>query len=99
MIAGMFRKVIAALLIVGWVSFSGFDVVEDLDEMPGQIAVSSRSADGSADSKRGGWGPLANNIIESAYRTQQVAWTVGYFVSTIVASGLRPSNWIVVTEI
>jgi hypothetical protein len=68
----MCRKLIAALLIIGWVSLSGFDVVEDLDQVPGQVAVSRSSADDSSTSKRGGWGPLANNIIESANRIQQI---------------------------
>lgn len=67
----MCRKLIAALLIVGWISLSGFDVVEDLDEIPGQVAVSSTSPANSSTSKRGGWGPLANNIVESANRTEQ----------------------------
>lgn len=34
MISIMFRKLIAALLILGWISLSGFDLVEDLDEVP-----------------------------------------------------------------
>ena len=71
MIVRMCRKLIAALLILGWTSLSGFDVVEDLDEIPGCAAVSNASPDGST-SKRGGWGPLANNIVESANRIQQV---------------------------
>jgi hypothetical protein len=71
MILSMCRKLIAALLILGWISLSGFDVVEDLDEIPGQVAISSTSPDDSATAKRGGWGPLANNIVESANRTQQ----------------------------
>lgn len=69
-IAGMIRPVlkrlISALLVIGWVSLSGFDVVEDLDEVPGQAAVSSSSADDNSVGKRGGWGPLANNMVESA---------------------------------
>jgi hypothetical protein len=66
----MCRRVLATLLILGWVSLSVFDVVEDLDEVPGQAAVSSSSPDDGF-SKRGGWGPLANNIVESANRTDQ----------------------------
>jgi len=67
----MCRKILAALLILGWVSLSCFDVVEDLDEIPGQVAVSNSSSDGSSSSKRGGWGPLANNMVESANPTEQ----------------------------
>ena len=65
------RKLIAALLICGWISLSGFDVVEDLDEIPGCVAVSNTSNDRSI-SKRGGWMSLANNLVESANRIQQV---------------------------
>jgi hypothetical protein len=71
MILGMWRKLVAALLIFGWVSLSCFDVVEDLDEIPGQVAISSSSPDDSSTSKLGGWGPLANNIIESANRPER----------------------------
>jgi len=71
MIINMCRKLIAVLLIFGWISLSGFDLVEDLDEIPGQAVVSSSSPDNSSTSKRGGWGPLANNIVESANHTQQ----------------------------
>jgi hypothetical protein len=56
MIRRMCRRLLAALLIFGWVSLSGFDVVEDLDDAgPG--------------SKRA-MGSLANNSIESASRTK-----------------------------
>jgi len=66
----MCRKVIATLLIVGWVILSGFDVLEDL-ECPGQAAVNiSHDADPTA--TVAGWGLLANNIVESAYRLYQV---------------------------
>lgn len=66
----MCRKVITALLIVGWVSLSCFDVVEDLDEIPGQVEFSRASPDDGSIPKRGGWGPLANNIVESANPTE-----------------------------
>lgn len=85
MIRRMCRRLLAALLIIGWVSLSGFDVVEDLDEVPGQVAVSTSSPDDSSTSKRGGWGPLANNIIESANRTQQVNSALVSFTPTIFA--------------
>ena len=71
MILNMCRKLIAVLLIFGWISLSGFDLVEDLDEIPGQVAVSSSAPDNSSTSKRDGWGPLANNIVESANHVQQ----------------------------
>ena len=71
MILSMCRKLVAALLILGWISLSGFDVVEDLDEVPGEVAVSTASPDESSTSKRGGWGPLANNIVESANHAQR----------------------------
>ena len=83
MIRRVCRKLIAALLILGWISLSGFDVVEDLDEIPGQLAVSSTSPDDSSTSKRGGWGPLANNIVESANRTQQADVALVSFTPTI----------------
>ena len=69
----MCRKFVAVLVILGWVSLSCFDVVEDIDEIPGQGAVWSSSSDDSSTAKRGGWGPLANNIIESANETEQTA--------------------------
>jgi hypothetical protein len=68
--AAMFRRLVAALLVLGWISLSGFDVVEDLDEVPGQVAFSNASDDLAWGSKRA-MGPLANNIIESASRTKQ----------------------------
>jgi hypothetical protein len=70
MIRRMCRKLLAVLLILGWVSLSGFDVIEDLDEAPGQTALSPAPDDATSGSKRGGWGPLANNIVESANRIQ-----------------------------
>src|SRR6266496_4148580 len=54
MILSMCGKLVVALLILGWISLSGFDLVEDLDEIPGQVAVSSASPDDSSTSKRGG---------------------------------------------
>jgi len=84
MILHMCRKLIAALLIFGWTSLSCFDVVEDLYEIPGQVAVSSTSPDGSSTSKRGGWGPLANNIVEFANHTQQDNFGLVSFTPTII---------------
>ena len=76
MITPMGRKFVAVLVILGWVSLSGFDVVEDLDEIPGQVKVSSNSRDGSSTAKRGGWGPLANNMVESANPTEQADFSL-----------------------
>jgi len=83
MIRRMCRRLLSALLILGWVSLSGFDLVEDLDEVPGQVTVSSSSPDDSSASKRGGWGPLANNIIESASGIQRVNSAFVTFTPTI----------------
>lgn len=73
MIARMCRKLVAVLVILGWVSLSCFDVVEDLDEIPGHVEVSSSSPDNSSSSKQLGWGHLANNIVESANHTEQTS--------------------------
>jgi len=69
----MCRKLVIALLILGWVSLSCFDVVEDLDEIPGELAISSASSEDSSTSEVGGWGPLANNIVESVNRIPETA--------------------------
>lgn len=66
----MRRRVLATLLIVGWVVLSGFDVLEDL-EFPGQASLSI-SHDPDSTAPVAGWGLLANNIVESAYRVHQV---------------------------
>lgn len=71
MIAPMCRKFVAVLVILGWVSLSCFDVVEDLDEIPGQVAVSSSSPESSSPSQQMGSVHLANNIVESANHTEQ----------------------------
>jgi hypothetical protein len=70
MIARMCRRLVSALLVLGWISLSGFDVVEDLDEAPGRPAFSATPDSASAGTKRS-MGSLANNIIESASRTKQ----------------------------
>jgi hypothetical protein len=68
----MCRRVWSILLIVGWISLSGFDLLEDLDEVEGQAAVSKSYPNEAAGvGKRGGWGPLANNVIEFAHGTEQ----------------------------
>jgi hypothetical protein len=70
----MFRRIVAALLIIGWVSLSGFDVVEDLDDISRQTVLSSASPDNS--SKVRGRESMAINIIESANRIQQDSGTL-----------------------
>ena len=72
MIRSMFRRLVAALLIIGWISLSGFDVIEDLDEAPGQIQISA-TPDAGLGPKRA-MGALANNIIESAGRTKPASF-------------------------
>jgi hypothetical protein len=74
---------LAILLIIGWVSLSGFDVVEDLDDISSQIVLSSSSPNDSSNAKVRGWGPLANNIIESANRIQQGYGTLVTFSAII----------------
>jgi len=65
----MCKKVIASLLIAGWVILSGFAVLEDL-EFPDGAAV-ARLRDLSSQSIVAGGEFLTNNIVESAYRIQQ----------------------------
>ena len=72
----MCRRVLAVLLILGWVSLSGFDLVEDLDEISSQAA--SASPHDNSKSKLGGWGTLGKNIIESANRILQDSGTVTF---------------------
>jgi hypothetical protein len=68
MIRRVSKKFTAILLIFGWVSLSGFDVVEDLDGISGQAALSSASSADSSRTRLHDWTPLANNIVESANR-------------------------------
>ena len=84
----MCRRLIAALLIIGWTSLSGFDVVEDLDEVPGQPTVSNAPDADASTEKRGGWGPLANNVVESANRTQPTHIAPASLISTIAVFDL-----------
>lgn len=71
MIRRMCRKILAALLIIGWVSLAGFDLLEDLCSVSSQAAVSSALPKDNSKSKLGGWRTLANNIVESAVRIVQ----------------------------
>jgi hypothetical protein len=69
--------VLAALISIGWISLSGFDVVEDL-EVPGQSQLSTALNESSPRSGQfwqfidfhDDWQPLPNNIIELANRTK-----------------------------
>ena len=65
-IACMGRKFVAAVVILGWVTLSCFDVVEDLDEIRGEVEVASSSPDKNSTSKQMSSVHLANNIVESA---------------------------------
>jgi hypothetical protein len=82
----MWRKIFAALVVLGWVSLSCFDVVEDLDEIPCEVAVSSSSSDDGGTAKRGGWGPLANNSVESANQIERADVAVITLTRTIFRS-------------
>ena len=79
MIRRMCKRILAALLIVGWVSLSGFDLLEDL------VGVPSGSPDYGSTSKRVGWVPLVNNIVQSAHRTQQADMAIDSFIANIFA--------------
>jgi hypothetical protein len=78
----MCRRVGAILLILGWVSLSGFDLVEDLDGVPGLATLSSAS-DSSSGTHLDQWSPLANNIVESANRIHQTGLTLVNFMPTL----------------
>ena len=72
----MCGRVWAVLLIIGWISLSGFDLLEDLDEVAGQATVSkSYPNEATGVGKRGGWGPLANNMVEFAHGAERGAVT------------------------
>ena len=77
------RRKLAILLIAGWVILSCFDVLEDL-EFPAGATVSRLSHDPSSASSVAGWGALANNIVESAYRIAQTC------VDVVSSCSLRP---------
>lgn len=69
MIPPMCNKFVAIFLIFGWVSLSGFDVVEDLGGLSAKTSLASAAND-SLKFRGHAWGPLANNIVESANRIQ-----------------------------
>jgi hypothetical protein len=83
-IALMCRKIVAALVILGWISLSGFDVLEDLNEFPSDAAVSKSLPDNSPIAKRGFSVHLANNMVELAYRNQQVDIALYSFAPTVL---------------
>ena len=66
----MCRRILALLLIVGWVALSGFDLLEDI-EVPSDTAVSSPGTGDGSSPTAGQRGNLVNNIVESADRVQQ----------------------------
>ncbi len=82
MIPRMCRKFAAILLILGWISLSGFDVLEDLDGVSGQGTLSNASDNGS-NAKFHDRVPLANNIVESANRIQQTDLALVNFTPTL----------------
>jgi hypothetical protein len=59
-------RILASVLIAGWVILSGFDLIEDLDDVPGQVAISTASPQDAKSPKLGGWGTFANNMVECA---------------------------------
>jgi hypothetical protein len=59
----MARKFLALLLILSWLSLSGFDVLEDLD-IPDQVDLYSSTASPLLDHGRSA--RLTHNIVESA---------------------------------
>jgi hypothetical protein len=62
-IASMAQKFLALLLIISWLSLSGFDVLEDLD-FPDQVELHSSPAVPLFD--HGRTSRLTHNIVESA---------------------------------
>jgi hypothetical protein len=100
MIRGMWKRVLAALIILGWISLPGLDVVEDLDEVPGQSRLSTAPNEFKARSKHF-WQfidfhdesqPLPNNIIELANRTKATTIEAVTF-SLIIFHYVRPADF------
>jgi hypothetical protein len=67
MIRRMRRNVIPGVLILGWITLSGLDLLEDFKDLHGQLLVSSASSPEHAKSQDA-WGTSVNNIVESATR-------------------------------
>jgi hypothetical protein len=88
MIRGMWKTVLVALIILGRISLSGFDVVEDLDDVPGQSQLSITPNESSPGSKQfwqfidfhDNWQPLPNNIIPSARRIEATTIETFHYV-------------------
>ena len=68
-IAAMPRNGAAALVIVGWLTLSCYDIAEDLNQLAGQTTISTSTAKHGSAKPGAAGGPLANNIVESANRT------------------------------
>lgn len=69
MMRAMRRDALASILIICWVALSGLDLLEDLNHLGEHQTVAGSSSSDHVGPKRGGWGTLANNIVESAHRT------------------------------
>ena len=87
MIRGMHRNVIAGLLILGWITLSGLDLLEDFKHLHGQLLVSSASSPEHVKS-RDEWGTLANNIVESATHIPES--TIAFSRSTVTVGSGSP---------
>ena len=85
MILAMSRKILATLLVCGWIILSGFDLLEDLHSSD-QTIVRKGSQERTSPSMAGGLGTIANNIVESALRPKRL-YTV-LFSSSNVALAL-----------
>jgi hypothetical protein len=89
----MWKKIVSIFLILGWISLSGFDVVEDLGELSNETAVSTSAPEGSpVPNKRGVLVHLANNMVELAYRTHQVEVTLRRFFPHILSFASVPDS-------
>jgi hypothetical protein len=74
MIRSMRSKFLALGLVFAWLLLSGLDLLEDLDKVPSDGAISSAASTDGPKWKRNGWGALANNIVESATRLPHAAF-------------------------
>jgi hypothetical protein len=96
----MWKRVVAALIILGWISLPGLDVVEDLFDVPGQTQLSTAPNESSPRSKQfwqfidfhDEWQPLPNNIIELTSRTK-AATIEAVTSSPIIFHYVRPAEF------
>jgi hypothetical protein len=88
----MWKKFASLFLILGWISLSGFDVVEDLGELSNEAAVSTSAPEEGPIPKRGVLVHLANNMVELAYRTHQVEITLRRFLPHIFSFASAPDS-------